>query len=100
VFAGLGIGLLVSTAVSLTPALENLPLVGAEVIRLAFRLGVTVAEISQNLEPFDEEGNSRSWAYVVHGVTPEHAQQELDQMYSRQVRSIGCPAGPTLRNAG
>lgn len=84
--AGLGIGLLVCTAVSLAPALGDLPLVGVEVIRIAFRLGVFVADISQNLEQLDEEGNFDSWAYVVYGVTPENAQRELDEMYSRQVR--------------
>ena len=87
--AGLSIGLLVCTAVSLAPALGDLPLVGAEVIRISFRLGVFVADTSQNLEQLDEEGNFDSWAYVVYGVTPENAQRELDEMYSGKVRSIG-----------
>jgi hypothetical protein len=87
--AGLGIGLLVCTAVSLAPALGALPMVGAEVIRIAIRLGVFVADTSQTLEPLDEEGNFDSWAYVVHGVTPEDAQRELDEMYSRKVRYQG-----------
>lgn len=64
-------------------------MVGAEVIRIAIRLGVFVADTSQTLEPLDEEGNFDSWAYVVHGVTPEDAQRELDEIYSRKVRYQG-----------
>ncbi|KND91128.1 Conidial yellow pigment biosynthesis polyketide synthase [Tolypocladium ophioglossoides CBS 100239] len=84
VLAGLGLGLLVSTAVSVAPTLGALPLVGAEVIHIAFRLGVFVAQVSQNLEPLDEEGKFDSWAHVVDGVTPEDAQRELHDIYSRQ----------------
>ena len=80
---------------SLAPALGDLPLVGAEVIRISFRLGVFVADTSQNLEQLDEEGNFDSWAYVVYGVTPENTKQELDGMllqekYGRSASAQGA----------
>lgn len=85
---GLGIGLLASSAISLAPSLEDLPMSGAEAIRIAFRLGVRVSEVSQNLEPMDEEDDSPdSWAYVVHDIDPEEAQKELDE---RQAKDVSC----------
>ena len=86
VLGGLGIGLLASSAISLAPTLEDLPMSGAEAIRIAFRLGVRVSEISQNLEPMDEEDDSPdSWAYVVHDIEPEEAQKELDERQAKDV---------------
>jgi len=78
-------GLLASAAVSLAPSLELLPLAAAEVIRIAFRLGVTVSDVSQNLEAFDNDHPPESWAYVVSGITPEKAQRELDAFQGREV---------------
>ncbi|MCJ1247985.1 Atrochrysone carboxylic acid synthase Agnpks1 [Trapelia coarctata] len=82
--AGLGIGLLASAAVSLSPTLENIPLAGAEVVRIAFRLGLLVAEVSQNLEARDLTSSPESWAYVVHDVAPDDAQKELDAIHTLQ----------------
>ena len=42
----MGIGLLATAAVSLSRSLADIPLAGAEVIRVAFRLGVLVDEVS------------------------------------------------------
>lgn len=64
----------------MSPSLEDLPIVGAEVIRLAFRLGVLVADVSQNLDAGSIDGSSESWAYVVQAVTPDEAQAELDRL--------------------
>jgi monodictyphenone polyketide synthase len=83
--AGLGLGLLVSAALSVAPTLADLPLAGAEVIRIAFRLGVLVHEMSQNLEPRDFEGHSESWAYVVPDVSAADVQDELDAIKAREV---------------
>ncbi|KAI3545136.1 beta-ketoacyl synthase domain-containing protein [Colletotrichum abscissum] len=82
--AGLGLGLLVAATVSLAPSLEVLPSIGAQVISIAFRLGCFVAQVSQTLEPLDEEGIFDSWAYVVHGATTDEVQQELKSIHSRQ----------------
>ena len=89
VLGGLGIGLLASSAVSLAPTLEDLPMSGAEAIRIAFRLGVRVSEVSQNLEPVDEEDDSPdSWAYVVNDILPEEAQRELDDRQAKDVSHL------------
>jgi monodictyphenone polyketide synthase len=85
--AGLGIGLLASAAVSLSPNLAVIPLAGAEVVRIAFRLGVLVDEVSQNLQPSDptDKGSPESWAYVIPDVKVDYFQQELDAI---QIRSV------------
>lgn len=82
---GLGIGLLATAAVSVSPTLEDLPFAGAEAVRIAFRLGVLVQEMSQNLEPRDESGSPDPWASVVVGVKTEEVQAELDAIHAREV---------------
>ncbi|KAH2544610.1 hypothetical protein KXW97_001873 [Aspergillus fumigatus] len=81
---GLGLGLLASTAVSLSPTLADLPLAGAEVVRVAFRLGVLVADVSQNLQPADATGERDSWAYVIPNVAPKEAEEELAVIHTRE----------------
>ncbi|KAF2429264.1 putative polyketide synthase [Tothia fuscella] len=83
---GLGIGLLASTAVSLSPTLAELPSAGADAVRLAFRLGIHVQGVSENLESRELSENPDTWAYVVHNVDPVAAQTELDAMHSQQER--------------
>ncbi|KAL9086664.1 MAG: hypothetical protein Q9165_006983 [Trypethelium subeluteriae] len=73
---GLGIGLLGAAAVSLSSCLSELPSAGADAARLAFRLGIHVAQVSECLETRDLEASPDSWAYVVHNVTPEDVQRE------------------------
>ncbi|KID65403.1 Non-reducing polyketide synthase [Metarhizium brunneum] len=80
---GLGIGLLASTAISLSSTLSELPLAGADAVRLAFRLGIHVLSVSENLEARDVSQKEDSWAYVVHNVDPVAAQNELDIFHSR-----------------
>lgn len=58
---------------------------GAEVVRVAFRLGVVVHEVSQNLEPRDLSGSLDAWASVVPGVKAEDVQAELDAVQAREV---------------
>ncbi|KAI0403087.1 putative polyketide synthase [Xylaria palmicola] len=83
--AGLGIGLLATAAVSLAPSLADIPLVGAQVLRQAFRLGIMVDEVSTNLQPRDLTENSTpaSWAYVLTDVNPTDVQHELDVVHAR-----------------
>ena len=82
--AGLGIGLLASTAVSLSSTSTDLPLAGADAVRLAFRLGIHVQGVSENLEARDLSERPDTWAYVVHAVDPTAAQSELDALYTRE----------------
>nr|UWK20204.1 polyketide synthase (PKS) [Trichoderma oligosporum] len=86
ILAGLGIGLLATAAVSIASTVADLPLTGAQVVRQAFRLGVLVDEVSQNLEPRDTtEGSSPdSWAYVLPNVTVDEVQHELDAIQAKE----------------
>ena len=81
--AGLGTGLLASSAVSSSQTLADLPLAGADAVRLAFRLSIHVLGVSENLEARDVSESPDSWAYVVHNVDPATAYKELDAMHSR-----------------
>ena len=91
--AGLGTGLLSTAAVSLSPTLADMPIAGAEVIRLAFRLGTLVDEVSQNLHPRQglEAGPGESWAYVVPDVTADEVRRELDAIHTAEVRVTHVP---------
>jgi hypothetical protein len=85
--AGLGTGLLATAAVSLSPTLADIPLAGAEVVRIAFRLGVLVDEVSQNLQSRDLTGSGTpdTWAYVLPGVSADDVQKELDAIHIQEV---------------
>ncbi|KAL4931573.1 type I polyketide synthase [Aspergillus undulatus] len=82
--AGLGLGLLSTAAVALSSTLADLPVTGAEVVRVAFRLGTLVDEVSQNLEPRDTSGSPDTWASVVPGAKVEEVQAELDAIHARE----------------
>lgn len=60
-------------------------------VRVAFRLGILVDEVSQNLQPRDATGiaSPDSWAYVLPDVAPEAVQKELDAIYAREVSRLG-----------
>ena len=82
--AGLGIGLLAATAVSSASTLTDLPLAGTDAVRIAFRMGIHVQDVSENLESRDVAERSDTWAYVIHNVSLAVAQEELDAMHSRE----------------
>jgi monodictyphenone polyketide synthase len=87
--AGLGTGLLSTVAVSLSPTLADMPEVGTEVIRVAFRLGVLVDAVSQNLHPHPSDGShGDSWTYVVQDTTVDEAQSELDTYHMSEVSFV------------
>ena len=68
--------------------MAEIPLAGAEVVRVAFRLGILVNEVSQNLEPRDLTGSPDTWAYVIPDVTAMEVQKELDAIHTRKVSLI------------
>lgn len=75
-----------TAAVSLSPTLADMPLAGAEVIRIAFRLGILVDDVSQNLQPRSiDSGPGDSWAYVVSDALVENVQNELDAIHTAEV---------------
>jgi Starter unit:ACP transacylase in aflatoxin biosynthesis len=88
--SGLGIGLLATAAVSLAPTVADLPITGAQVVRQAFRLGVLVDDVSQNLQSRDltDEDTLDTWAYVLPDVSVEEVQQELDTIHKHEVGLI------------
>ncbi|KAI1734862.1 putative polyketide synthase [Xylaria scruposa] len=81
---GLGVGLLVSAAVSLAADLADLSTTGAEVVRLAFRLGVHVDQTSENLEPRSPSSIPESWACVISDVTQTEVQDQLDAVQGQE----------------
>lgn len=80
----MGIGLLGASAVSMAGTLSDLAFTGAQAVRQAFRLGVTVSEVSQNLHPA-EANSTDSWAYVMANVSPDQVQKELDIVMQQEV---------------
>lgn len=90
--AGLGIGLLATTAISLSSTLADIPVAGAEVTRLAFRLGVLVDDISINLQQRDwsSPDTPDSWAYVIPNVEADVVQKELDIIHAKEVTHAPC----------
>ena len=87
--AGLGTGLLSTIAVSLSQRPSHLSIIGPEVLRIAFRLGVLVDEVSANLHvrSSTESGPKESWAYVIPNVLVEDVQMELDAIHASEVSS-------------
>lgn len=58
-------------------------------VRIAFRLGILVDEVSQNLQPRQastEAGLGDSWAYVVPDAAVYEVQKELDAIHTIEVR--------------
>ena len=95
--AGMGIGLLATAAVSLFSSVADLPLAGAQVVRQAFRLGVLVDEVSQNLQPRDstDTGTPDTWAYVLPGVAIDEVQEELNAIHAKEVSWKPCSRSMT-----
>jgi hypothetical protein len=93
--AGLGTGLLSTVAVSVSPTLADMPVTGAEVVRMAFRLGILVHEVSRNLQaPTSDGGPGDSWAYVVPDAVAADIQSELDAFHDAKVRNSDLFHGP------
>lgn len=82
---GLGVGILAGTVPTLSLVPSDLPLVGADVIRIAFRMGVYVYHVSESIEARDPLSSlpPDTWAYVVQNMNAETAQTELDQLCTR-----------------
>lgn len=88
--AGLGIGLLATAAVSLASSVAEISITGAQVVRQAFRLGILVNEVSQNLEAPDlaDDSSPDTWAYVIANVCADEVQKELDLLQAKEVSCV------------
>nr|WAU16864.1 BTG4 [Cercospora sp. JNU001] len=82
----LGTGLLTAAGLATSATLADLPGAGADAVRLAFRLGVHVKRVSNNLESYAEDPDT--WAYVVHKVDPALAQETLDDFNHKTQASV------------
>ena len=67
-----------AASVSLASSIADLAYTGGECVRVSFRLGTYVDNVSRSLEPRDAEGTLESWAYVVTGLDFETVQREID----------------------
>lgn len=67
--------------------LAEIPIAAAEVVRLAFRLGVLVDEVSQDLQPRElvAQNLPDSWATALPDATLSEVQEELDAVHAREV---------------
>ncbi|KAF2844835.1 putative polyketide synthase [Plenodomus tracheiphilus IPT5] len=97
--AGLGIGLLAAPALSLARTVSDIASIGTEVLRQAFRLGVLVHQVSQNIQHDDihDDASLDSWAYVVPNVaatqrTPAAAKIFISAFSETSVTISGPPA--------
>lgn len=61
-----------------------MPLAGADAVRLAFRLGIHVQGVSENLEVRDLSETPDTWAYIVHDVDPSVVQKALDSLQTKE----------------
>jgi monodictyphenone polyketide synthase len=61
-----------------------MPLAGADAVRLAFRMGVHVQSVSENLEAREMSQDPDSWAYVIHNANQADVQMGLDEVYARE----------------
>ncbi|KAJ5794713.1 hypothetical protein N7457_001312 [Penicillium paradoxum] len=76
VLAGMSIGLFSAAAVATSSSLFELAHTGSTSVRVAFRFGLHVGQISHMLEPQGE--TRKSWAYVVAGLNVAEVQDALD----------------------
>ena len=76
-------GLLAAVAVSSSQSLADLPLVGVEIIRIAFRIGLCVAATRNRLQPgSDGQG---SWSMIITGTEKGTFREELKQFHEENV---------------
>ncbi|KAF2103987.1 ketoacyl-synt-domain-containing protein [Rhizodiscina lignyota] len=75
---GMGVGMLMCGAVSLSPRLTDLPIAGAETLKLAFRFGVFVGDFSRSLETVVLGEDPKKYVCAIFDVDEETVQKELD----------------------
>ena len=65
-------------AVGLSPSILDLPEVGAEVVRLAFRCAFHVDRVARTLEVFDPESPWKHWIYVILNESEQNVRDQLE----------------------
>lgn len=69
--------MLAGAALALSSSLADMVKNGAESVRVSFRLGIYVDDISRKLEAPQPDGTLQSWAHVVTGMAQETVQEEV-----------------------
>nr|QNT61260.1 polyketide synthase [Chrysosporium merdarium] len=73
-----GYARLAGAAVLVSPTLADLPMAGAEAVRMAIRLGTVMEETSRGLEAREPESTPESWAAAIADMDADTVQEELD----------------------
>ena len=90
---GMGVGLLVAAAVSLSPSIGDLSARGVEVVRVTFRCALFVDRIARTLDTFDLESKSKNWIYVLLNESEQRVKDELETALPSHVSSFQCNTG-------
>lgn len=83
---GMGVGMLMCAAISISPRLTDLPIAGAETLRLAFRFGTFVGDFSRSLETVVLGEEPKKYVCAMFDVDEEAVQRELDAIQRAEVR--------------
>ena len=82
---GLGVGVLVAAAASLSPCLAELSARGVEVVRITFRCALLVDRIARTLDTFDQESTAKNWIYVLLNENEQRVRDELENAQPSKV---------------
>lgn len=77
-FTGLGVGVLIGAAVSLSPSVGELAARGVEIVRIAFRCAMHVDRVARTLDTFDQGFTHKNWIYVVLNEPEQRVRDELE----------------------
>lgn len=73
---------------SLSRSLADIAKNGPEAVRVAFRLGVYVDDISRRLESSHPDGYLQSWAHCVPAMSQDKIQAEIEKYNTETVSRI------------
>ena len=85
---GLGVGVLVAAAASLSPTIGDLSARGIEVVRITFRCAFCVDRIARMLDTFDPDLKSKNWIYVILNESEQRVRDELEAAQPSHVSSF------------
>lgn len=84
-------GLLAATALSSSGVVSDLAVVGAEIVRIAFRVGYHVTQIGEIVEQPSDLG-PKAWSRAYLNINESAALAELDHLNKRQVCQLSLPS--------
>jgi len=81
---GLSTGLLAATAITCAPSLSTLISIAADIVRVAFRLGLYISDMAAQLDVVGD--SSKSWTYTIPDITQESVVSILGTFHQSRVR--------------